>query len=203
MAAGGPGPSRAEAIAGIMRYQFAVLVAVMAQRIWELMLSRKGLREAEDQGASRISEPLLPAMVAVHGAWLLGCWAEVLWFEPPFRPWIVIPMLAVWAGSLMLRMWMMSALGGLWNIRLISRADQEVVTDGPYRYIRHPNYLVVILEIAAVPLLLGAYWTALIGSLANGWVLWRRIVNEEAYLFTVDAYREQFTAKKRLIPGLF
>jgi methyltransferase len=97
----------------------------------------------------------------------------------------------------------MAALGGLWNVRLISRADQAVVADGPYRYIRHPNYLAVVLEVAAVPLLLGAYWTALIGSVANGLVLWRRIANEEAYLFTVEAYREAFAGKKRLIPGVF
>jgi methyltransferase len=186
-----------------MRYQVAVLVAVMAQRIWELGLSRKRLREAEDQGASRIAEPMLVAMVAVHAAWLAGCWLEVIWLDPDFVPWIVIPMLGVWAGAILLRIWLMAALGGLWNVRLISRADQAVVADGPYRYIRHPNYLAVVLEVAAVPLLLGAYWTALIGSVANGLVLWRRIANEEAYLFTVEAYREAFAGKKRLIPGVF
>ena len=186
-----------------MRYQVAVLVAVMAQRLWELILSRKRLREAEDLGDSRIAEPMLVAMVAVHAGWIAGCWLEVFWRDPEFVPWIVIPMLGVWAASIALRMWLMAALGELWNVRLISRADQAVVVEGPYRYVRHPNYLAVLLEIAAVPLLLGAYWTALIGSVANGLVLWRRIANEEAYLFTVEAYREAFASKKRLIPGVF
>jgi methyltransferase len=186
-----------------MRYQVAVLVALMAQRLWELVLSRRRLREAEDEGASRIAEPWYPAMVTVHAGWLIGCWVEVYWLERPFAAWIVIPMLGVWALAILLRMWLMSALGRNWNVRLISRADQEVIVEGPYRYIRHPNYLAVILEMAAIPLLVGAYWTALIGSAANALVLWRRIALEEQYLFGIDAYREAFAGKKRLIPGLF
>ena len=85
----------------------------------------------------------------------------------------------------------------------MGRERQPVVTGGPYRYIRHPNYVVVFVEIAAVPLLLGAYGTALLGSLANAWVLAGRIRREEAYLLSVPAYRAAFADKARFVPGLF
>jgi methyltransferase len=186
-----------------MPYQYPVLIALTAQRLWEWYVSRKRLREERRGGATVMAEPHWPAMVVVHAGWVAGCWAEVIWGRPHFLPWLVMPALLLWAAALGLRMWMMSALGPLWNVRIIERERQPVVVSGPYRYIRHPNYLAVILEMAALPLVIGAYWTALVGSAANGLVLWRRIRAEEAYLFTVEAYREAFAGKKRLIPGVF
>ena len=187
-----------------MPYQYPILVCVVVQRLWEVAISRKRLREdIRDGSAQLIREPVFPVMVAVHAGWLAGCWAEVIYTEPPFVAWLVIPMLVVWGASLALRVWMMSALGTLWNVRLISRDQQEIVTNGPYRYIRHPNYLAVMMEVGAIPLMLGAYWTALIASVANGLVLWARIRKEEAYLESIEAYQEAFSGKKRLVPGIF
>jgi methyltransferase len=97
----------------------------------------------------------------------------------------------------------MLALGRLWNVRLVQRPDQPVIASGPYRFVRHPNYLAVVLELAAVPLALGAYGTALLAGAANALVLWRRIAAEERYLFSVPGYAAAFAAKKRLIPGVF
>ena len=94
-------------------------------------------------------------------------------------------------------------MGSFWNVRLLRREEQPIVTGGPYRYLRHPNYLAVTIEIAAFPLITGAYWTALAGSAANAAVLWFRIRREEAYLFSFPAYRAAFAGKKRLIPGVF
>ena len=88
-------------------------------------------------------------------------------------------------------------------MRLVDRNPQPVVVTGPYRFIRHPNYVAVILDIAVVPLLVGAPWTALLGSLANGLVLWRRIVAEEQHLMQNTAYRKAFEEKARLVPGVF
>lgn len=187
-----------------MPYQFPVLIALTAQRLWELALSSARLREDRRRGNVAVrQERYWPAMVAVHAGWVAGCWVEVLARAPEYVPWIVLPMLLVWAAALGLRIWFMHALGRLWNVRILEREDQPVVVMGPYRYIRHPNYLAVILELLALPLILGAYWTALFGTAANGWVLWRRIQEEESYLFTVPAYREAFADKKRLIPGVF
>jgi methyltransferase len=170
----------------------------------ELIVSRRRLARDRRQGAAApLREPIYPLMVAVHAAWLLGCLLEPLLTQPVWRPFIALPALGVWALALGLRLWLMAALGRLWNVRLVRRAQQPVVTAGPYRYVRHPNYLAVVLELAAVPLAIGAYGTALLGGLANGWVLWRRIAGEEAYLFSVPGYAAAFADKKRLIPGLF
>lgn len=187
-----------------MPYQYPVLIALTAQRLWELYDSRIRLRKELESGATTVRpEAGWPAMVAVHAAWAVGCWIEVLAGPPEYVNWIVLPMLLAWASALGLRMWMLHALGPLWNVRILERKEPKIVATGPYRFVRHPNYLAVILEMAALPLLLGAYWTALLASVANGWVLWRRIQEEEAYLFTIDAYREAFADKKRLIPGIF
>ncbi len=187
-----------------MSYHYAILAAVLAQRVWELQFSWRKLREAAAAEQARpLPEPGFPVMVAVHAAWFAGCFAEVALLEPAFRAGLILPLLAVWAGSLGLRYWVISSLGALWNVRLVERARQPVVTGGPFRYIRHPNYLAVIVEIAVIPLLVGAYWTALLGSLGNALVLWRRIAAEESHLFQTPAYRDAFARKKRLIPGVF
>jgi methyltransferase len=97
----------------------------------------------------------------------------------------------------------MASLGRLWNVRIVERREQPVVTAGPYAWVRHPNYLAVVLEVAAVPVLLGALGTALLGSLANAVVLYFRIRAEEAYLFAQPGYAAAFAGKKRFLPGLF
>jgi methyltransferase len=187
-----------------MSYRDAILLAVLALRLWELDFSRRRLREGErEQRAKPLREPIYPVMVSLHAGWLVGCFIEVTLLEPIFRAWLVLPMLALWVAALALRAWVIASLGPYWSVRLVERRPQPVVAEGPYRYLRHPNYLAVIIEIAAVPLLIGAYWTALLGSLANGLVLWRRIVAEEAYLLGVPAYREALGGKKRLLPGVF
>lgn len=187
-----------------MVLRLAIVALVALQRLGELVLSRRWLAPERAAGrAAVLPEPGYAAMVAVHMGWLLGMAAEVLLSRPAFLPAVALPAAAVWGASLALRAWTLATLGCRWHVRLVRRDDQPVVTHGPYRFIRHPNYLVVVLELAAVPVMLGAYGTALVASAANGLVLWRRIVAEEAYLFTVPAYRAAFGHKKRLLPGLF
>ena len=187
-----------------MELALPIVGAVALMRVAELIVSRRRLAQDGRKGAAApIREPVYPLMVAVHAAWLAGCLLEALWAQPAWDPFIALPALLAWALALGLRLWLMAALGRLWNVRLVRRADQPVITAGPYRYVRHPNYLAVVLELAAVLLALGAYWTALLAGLANGWVLWRRMAGEEAYLFSMPGYAAAFADKKRLIPGLF
>jgi methyltransferase len=187
-----------------MELALPIVGAVALMRVAELIVSRWRLARDGRQGvAAPLREPVYPLMVAVHAMWLAGCLLEPLWLRPAWHPFIALPALLAWALALGLRLWSMAALGRLWNVRLVRRAEQPVITAGPYRYVRHPNYLAVVLELAAVPLAVGAYWTALLAGLASGWVLWRRIAGEEAYLFTVPGYAAAFAGKKRLIPGLF
>jgi len=187
-----------------MSYRYAVLLAVLALRLWELYFSWRRLREEmRGQRAALLHDPIYPAMVGLHAAWFAGCLAEVMLLRPLFHGWLVLPMLAAWMAALGLRVWTIASMGAQWNVRLIERARQPVVASGPFCYIRHPNYLAVIIEIAAVPLLVGAYWTALAATVVNGLVLWRRIATEEAYLFQFPAYEQAFREKKRLLPGVF
>lgn len=187
-----------------MSYHYLVLATVLGLRLWELSYSWRLLEADRAAGlAESIPDPVFPAMVGLHTAWLMGCLVEVVAVRPEFRSGLVLSMMLMWALALGLRFWVILSMGGAWNVRLVKRKKQLVVTSGPYRYIRHPNYVAVILEIAVVPLLVGAYWTALLGSLANAWVLWRRIAGEEAYLFKNPAYRKAFAEKSRLIPGVF
>lgn len=186
-----------------------VLSAIAALRAGELAFSAWRLRTDERAtGARLVPERGFPWLVAVHVGWYLGCAGEG-WLAPaayaratPVSA-LVIAAVAVWVASLMLRLWLWASLGRLWSVRLVSRPGQPVVTRGPYAWVRHPNYLAVILEIAAVPLLLGAPWTALAGSIANGLALTARIRREETYLFGVPGYAEAFGMKKRLVPGVF
>jgi methyltransferase len=181
-----------------------LLGAVAVLRLAELGLSRRWLSRARRNGrAEVIPEATYAFMVAVHAAWLGGCLAELMAGARPPAPGLLLPLGAAWLGALALRMWVHTSLGRLWNVRLVRREAQAVVTRGPYRYVRHPNYLAVIVELAVVPLMVGAHWTALLASLLNALVLWRRIRAEEAYLFAVPAYRSAFAQKKRLIPGVF
>lgn len=178
-----------------------LLAAVIALRLAELYVSRR--RVQSDARASIIPEPGYAAMVAVHAGWIAGCALEPLLTHARRPFWLVAAALVVWALALALRAWLWTALGSLWNVRLVQRQEQPIVATGPYRYLRHPNYLAVILEIGALPLALGAYGTAFVFSVANALVLWRRIVREEAYLLSVPGYQDAFGTKKRLIPGVF
>jgi len=187
-----------------MAWVLSIVGVVALLRLAELAVSRRRLSQDAARGiAAPIREPGYAAMVLVHAGWLAGCVAEPWLTGPVFRPAVAVPALLAWAGALGLKLWLMLALGRLWNVRLVSRAQQPVVTAGPYRWVRHPNYLAVIVELAAVPLALGAWWTALLAGAANAAVLWRRVAREEAYLFSVPGYAQAFARKKRLIPGLF
>lgn len=178
--------------------------AAALQRLSELALSRRWLRRtAAETGAAVVPEPIFPLMVLLHAGWLAGCALEPLLWPRPVLPALSVAMAVVLAGALLLRVWTLHTLGRYWHVRIVQRTAQPVVTGGPYRYVRHPNYAVVVLEVAALPLLLGAYGTALLASAVNALVLAARIRREEAYLRTLPAWRAAFARKKRFVPGLF
>lgn len=185
-------------------FRLAVLALVALQRVGELALAQRWLAASRAGQRVRIlPERLYAVMVAVHAGWLLGCLVEVVYWPRPWLPVVGWAALAVWLAALGLRVWTLASLGPLWHVCVVQREPQPIVTHGPYRWVRHPNYLVVLLEVAAVPVLLGAYVTAAVATVANGAVLWGRIRTEEAYLFSHPAYRQAFAHKKRLLPGVF
>jgi len=165
------------------RVAFAVLIAVIAlQRLWELRISNRHLRTLRARGGYEVGGAHYPLMVALHTAFLVSCVAEVWLLRRPWRPDIAGVALAVLVAALVLRWWVLSTLGDRWTTRVMVLPEEQLITDGPYRWLRHPNYLAVVLEIVAIPMLHSAWLTAVVFSLANLLVLRARIGVEDRAL---------------------
>jgi methyltransferase len=125
-------------------------------------------------------------MAAMHTVFLVACLAEVAIADRPFLPWLGWPMLALVVASQALRWWCVATLGHQWNTRVIVVPGLPLVSGGPYRWLRHPNYVAVVVEVAALPLVHTAWVTALVFTLANAAILTVRIPVEEHALATVS-----------------
>ncbi|HHO53034.1 MAG TPA: hypothetical protein ENK18_19685 [Deltaproteobacteria bacterium] len=178
-----------------------LLLATAVMRSIELGVS---IRRLSARRGALVPEPrLFPAMVLLHTGLIVLPLAEVWLGHRPFIGWIGGPAAAILVAATALRIWTLATIGEAWNVRVVRPTEQTVVTTGPYRFIRHPNYLCVILEIAALPLLHSAWISALLLSALNAAVLAVRIPTEEATLARLPAWREAMSGRARLIPGLF
>lgn len=178
-----------------------LILAVVAERAGELMLTRRNAARLASRGGVAAGDAHYPAMVVLHTALLIGAPLEVYLLSRPFLPWLGWPMLALVCATMALRYWAISTLGDRWTTRIFVVPGEPPVVGGPYRYLRHPNYLAVILEVAALPLVHTAWLTAGLGSLANAFVLRTRIRAEEAALAGVSAYLESLGDRPRFLPG--
>lgn len=153
------------------------------ERLAELAVSARNARWAFARGGIEAGRGHFPAMVALHTALLAGCLVEVAVADRPFLPWLGLPMLALALGSQALRWWCITALGARWNTRVIVVPGLPLVTRGPYRWLRHPNYVAVVVEGFALPLVHTAWATALLFTVLNAVLLVRfRIPAEERAL---------------------
>lgn len=177
---------------------YALLAAVMAGRLVELRVSRRHREALAARGAAPAADPVFPWMVALHVAVIAGAGVEVWALRRPFLPALGIPMLALVVLATLLRWWVIRTLGAHWNVRVMDSAALGVITSGPYRWVRHPNYLAVLVELAALPLVHTAWITALVGTTAHLFVLRRRIASEEAVLAADPIWRAQMAGKPRL-----
>ncbi|QQA43098.1 isoprenylcysteine carboxyl methyltransferase family protein [Pelagovum pacificum] len=148
---------------------------LLFQRLGELVLARSNTRRLLAEGATEIGAGHYPLIVALHAAWLAAIvvtgWDEIV------RPgWLFI-----FALLQVLRIWILATLGRRWTTRIIL-TDTPLVTSGPFRWLKHPNYTLVVAEIAVAPLVLGLTWVALIFSLLNAAMLTLRIRVEEKAL---------------------
>lgn len=169
-------------------------------RIGELIVSRRHAAAASARGVEVTKEGNFGLMVLLHASVFVVVPLEVLALNRPFS----LPLFAAAFGVVLVatvvRVWALRTLGENWNVRVV--APKTVVTTGPYAWIRHPNYLVVILELAAIPLLHGAWLSALFLTALNAIVLARRIPLEERVLFDMPGYRDAMADKARFIPGV-
>jgi methyltransferase len=182
-------------------YAYLAFLALLgAERVVELAISRRNAARAFAQGAVEVGQRHFRVMGIFHGAFFLACAAEVIAFQRPFPGALGLASLGVALAAQALRYWAIVTLGERWNVRIIVLPTAPPVTGGPYRFLRHPNYLAVILEMAFVPLIHGAYVTAIVFSAGNAALLWIRIRAEEQALG--EAYARAFADRRRLLPAL-
>jgi methyltransferase len=154
----------------------AILAFVTLQRLAELALARSNTQRLLAAGAREFAPAHYPLIVAVHAGWLAA-----LWWLAPGRP-IHWPLLGLFAGLQIARVWVITTLGPRWTTRIIVVPGAPLVAGGPFRFLSHPNYLIVIGEVAVLPLVFGLSNVALIFSLLNAVVLAVRIRAENAAL---------------------
>jgi methyltransferase len=170
-----------------------------AERLVELFLSRRNARAALARGGVEVGQGHFRVMSVFHSLFLVSCAAEVLLLDRPFPG---APGVAAFAGALAaqgLRYWAIATLGSRWNVRIIFVPGEPPITSGPYRLVRHPNYVAVIAEMALVPLIHGAWLTALVFSAGNAALLYVRIRAEERALGPL--YVDAFAHRPRFVPG--
>ncbi len=144
------------------------------------------------QGAYEAGAAHYPVMVAMHVAFFISLILEVVILGRVLSPfWMLLLGLFLLAQAA--RIWCLTSLGKFWNTKIIILPGADVVRKGPYKWIRHPNYLIVTIELLILPLLFGAYFTAVIYSLLNLWMLSVRIPVEEKALKEATNYREKFS----------
>jgi methyltransferase len=167
---------------------YFVLVGLVAvERLAELVVAKRNLAWSLARGGKETGFGHYPFMVVLHTGLLVGCVLEVWLGGRPFLAALGWPMLALVLASQGLRWWCIRTLGPRWNTRIIVVPDLPLVTGGPYRLIRHPNYVAVIVEGAALPLVHTAFLTALVFSVLNAGLLTVRIRAENVALLAVAA----------------
>lgn len=159
----------------------AFIALTGVERLFELVVSKRNLTWAEARGGFERGFSHFPFMVVLHTGFLVACVAEVWLMGRVFVPMIGWPLVAVAIAAQGIRWWAITTLGPRWNTRVVVVPGLPRVTGGPYRFMNHPNYVAVVTEGVVLPLIHGAWLTALLFSALNGVLLWVRIgVEEEA-----------------------
>jgi methyltransferase len=166
---------------------YTLLVAAIAiERIAELVVSQRNWAWSRERGGSELGAGHYPAMVVLHVGLLVGCLTEPLVADRPFIPALGWPMLVVVFAAQGLRWWSITTLGRQWNTRVIVIPGAPRVTGGPYRLIPHPNYVAVVIEGIALPLVHSAWLTALVFTVLNAALLRARVRVENSALVSLS-----------------
>lgn len=159
-----------------MSWTIAILAFVTAERLIELWIANRNTRRLMARGGREHGAGHYPVIVAVHALWL-----ATLWILAPGQG-IDMFWLALFVLLLLARFWIIATLGPRWTTRIVVVPGEELVRRGPYRFLAHPNYWVVVGEIAVLPLVFGLPWVALVFTILNAAVLWVRIREEDRAL---------------------
>lgn len=156
--------------------------AVAGERLVELVVARRNLAWSRAQGGIEVGFGHYPVMVVLHVGLLLGCLVEVAVLDRPFLPWLGWPMVAVLVAAQALRWWCIASLGYRWNTRVIVIPGAPRISGGPYRVFSHPNYVAVVAEGIALPLVHSAWITAVVFTALNAALLTVRTRTENTAL---------------------
>jgi methyltransferase len=161
-----------------MWLNITILALVTLQRVVELYIAHRNTKRLMARGGIEMGSNHYPFIVALHSLWLLGLWYLVIFQVPAVSvPWIFAYLVLEAA-----RGWVIAALGSRWTTRIIVVPGESLVDEGPYKYFRHPNYMVVAGEIFILPMAFGLWWYAVIFGVLNLAVLWWRIKAEDEAL---------------------
>lgn len=175
------------------------LLAVAVESFVELSVSRRHEHALVARGFMVAVEPALTAMLAVHALVLVAAWGErALTMPAPMGLRVLAGVLL--AAATALRWWAMRTLGDRWTVRIVAGPRLKLASGGPFRHLRHPDYLAVLVAVPAVALVCGAWRTALVFGLANAVVVRARIRLEERTLAAYVPYHEHFYGLRALLP---
>ena len=165
-----------------MTWYVLLVAAVGVERLAEMVVAQRNLAWSRARGGVEFGAGHYPVMVVLHTALLVGCLAEVYLLHRPFLPWLGWPMLALVVAAQVLRWWCIATLGRQWNTRVVVIPGADRISGGPYRLLPHPNYVAVVAEGIALPLVHTAWITALVFTALNAALLKVRIATENAAL---------------------
>ena len=158
-----------------MIWYLLLIGAVAVERLAEVVVAERHRSVSKERGGVEFGAAHYPAMVTLHTALLAGCLLEPVLLHRPFIPALGWPMLLIAVAAQALRWWCITTLGYQWNTRVIVIPGAERVTGGPYRFLPHPNYVAVIAEGIALPLVHTAWITAVVFTILNAVLLRTRI----------------------------
>jgi len=188
----------------LSRIAYLILLALFgAGRLAELAISRKNQKKMQERGATRVAEPRFPWMVILHVAVFIAAGAEVIFLHRPLIPALAVTMCALFLLSNALRWWVIGTLKSHWNVQVMDSARLGVVSDGPYRWVRHPNYAAVFFELVSLPLIYSAWITAIFAAIGNAWVLHNRLAVEDKILLANPDYRAAMGGKPKFLPKFY
>ncbi len=186
-----------------LRIGLTLLVpAVAAQRVWELGKSARNEAQLRAAGGREHAPEQMPWMRAVHTLWLIGTIAEIWLAQREANPIVSVAAAVALVIGQTLRIVAIRTLGWRWTVKIMTLPEAPAVEGGIFRWIRHPNYLGVVLEIAALPLIGGAYVTAIAASIANALLLRARIRAEEQALRIDSDYDARLGGRPRWLPRM-
>ena len=183
-----------------LRLYFALLACVGLERLGELSLSNRNAKRAFARGGLEAGRRHFVVMALVHTLFLPACFLEAWLLQRPFPGPIGVAALLLSVLAMSLRWWAVRSLGDRWNVRIVYVPGDPPVVEGPYRFMRHPNYLAVVTELFCLPLVHGAWATAGVFTLLNAGLLWVRIRAEEKALGPL--YSQTFSGVARFTPGV-